>query len=75
MSSNRTVWEASSLNETATTAVVELESALGPDEFASLREAGTVKPYQVVVKELLAQLWIHPSTPRSAGRALFASGC
>jgi tetratricopeptide (TPR) repeat protein len=55
MSSNQTVWETSSLKEIATEAVTELESSLDVDEFSSRNEAGTAKPYQVAVKELLDQ--------------------
>jgi tetratricopeptide (TPR) repeat protein len=55
MSSNQTVWESSSLKEIATEKVAELESALDPAEFSSRSEAGTAKPYQVAVKELLDQ--------------------
>jgi predicted ATPase/class 3 adenylate cyclase len=55
MSSNQTVWESSSLKEIATETVAELESALDPAEFSSRSEAGTAKPYQVAVKELLDQ--------------------
>ncbi len=55
MSSNRTVWETNSLNEIATAALSRLESALDPSEFTIRRETGTSKPYEVVVKELLAE--------------------
>jgi tetratricopeptide (TPR) repeat protein len=55
MSSNQTVWETSSLKEIATEAVTELEPSLDADEFSSRNEAGTAKPYQVAVKELLDQ--------------------
>lgn len=63
MSSNRTLWETSSLNEIASTALAGLESTLDTDEFASRHEAGTTKPYQVVVKELLEQLSADHAAP------------
>ncbi|MFV1963515.1 MAG: hypothetical protein ACC658_17010, partial [Acidimicrobiia bacterium] len=55
MSSNQTVWETSSLKEIASEALSSLESTLGPAEFSLRSEAGTAKPYQVAVKELLDQ--------------------
>jgi len=55
MSSNQTVWETSSLKEIASEALSSLESTLEPAEFSLRSEAGTAKPYQVAVKELLDQ--------------------
>lgn len=55
MSSTQTVWEANSLKEIATEAMAELKSSLNAAEFSSRREAGTAKPYQVALKELLDQ--------------------
>jgi predicted ATPase/class 3 adenylate cyclase len=60
MSSNQTVWETSSLKEIAVEEVTELESSLDSAESSSRREAGTAKPYQVAVKELLDQQQMSP---------------
>lgn len=53
-SSNQTLWESSSLNDLATERLSELEARLDPTELAERVEAGTSKPFQILVKELLA---------------------
>ena len=55
MSATQTVWEANSLKEIATETMAELKSSLNAAEFSSRNEAGTAKPYQVALKELLDQ--------------------
>ena len=54
-SSYQTLWESSSLKDLAREKLSELEAKLDPTEFAERLQAGTSKPFQVVVKELLAQ--------------------